>query len=115
MTLGRLGLVVALIFGVLVATVSVQAQQTGKVYRIGLLLPGAQPTTPDWKQRSPLFQPFFQGLRELGWVEGQNISTEFRWAEGKTERLPDLAAELVRLKVDLILTLSYPAALAAKQ
>ncbi|MBI2152440.1 MAG: ABC transporter substrate-binding protein [Candidatus Rokubacteria bacterium] len=115
MTLGRLGLVVALIFGVLVATVSVQAQQTGKVYRIGLLLPGAQPTTPDWKQRSPLFQPFFQGLRELGWVEEQNISTEFRWAEGKTERLPDLAAELVRLKVDLILTLSYPAALAAKQ
>jgi len=56
-----------------------------------------------------------QGLRDLGWVEGQNIAIEVRFAEGKTDQLPALAAELVRLKVDLIVTSSTPAALAAKQ
>src|SRR6266446_5220703 len=55
------------------------------------------------------------GLRELGYVEGQNIAFEFRSAEGKLDRLPELASELVRLKVDVIVALYVPCALAAKQ
>ena len=57
---------------------------------------------------------FLQGLREAGWVDGKNIVIEYRWAEGRTERLPNLAAELVRLKLDVILAASTAAALAAK-
>jgi putative ABC transport system substrate-binding protein len=55
------------------------------------------------------------GLRDLGWVEGQNLSIDFRWAEGKYDRLPELAAELVRLKVNVLVTHSTPGTLAAKQ
>jgi putative ABC transport system substrate-binding protein len=58
---------------------------------------------------------FGQRLRELGWVEGRNVAIEYRWAEGHNERFPDLVAELVRLKVDVILTQGTPAVLAAKQ
>ena len=56
-----------------------------------------------------------QGLRDLGYVEGQNIALEYRPSEGRRERLPDLAAELVRLKVDVIVTFGTPATLAARQ
>jgi putative tryptophan/tyrosine transport system substrate-binding protein len=56
-----------------------------------------------------------QGLRELGYVEGKNIVVEYRWAEGKIERLPDLAAELVRLKVEVIVTAGPPPTRAAKE
>jgi len=63
---------------------------------------------------SPLLDAFRQGLRELGWVEGQNIAIEYRFAEGRFDRLPDLAAELVRLKVDIIVAQPTPAAVAAK-
>ncbi len=83
------------------------AQQAGKVYRIGYL--GNVPTPP------PLWEAFLRGLRELGWVEGQNIVIERRNAEGRFERLPDLAADLVRLKVDLIVAAGSPAPLAAKR
>ena len=62
----------------------------------------------------PFVDAFLQGLRELGWMEGQNIAIEYRFAEGRLDRLPDLAAELVRLKVDVILAASSPPALAAK-
>src|SRR5262249_20405536 len=73
-----------------------EAQPTGKVYRIGFLAGGSPgPTAPNVDQ-------FRQGLRELGYVEGQNIVIEYRWAEGKLDRLPELATDLVRLKVDLI-------------
>jgi putative tryptophan/tyrosine transport system substrate-binding protein len=106
-TLG-LGLVLLL---TLAATSPAFAQAPAKVFRIGTLVPGSRPPGADWKQR----WAFLQGLRELGWVEGQNIAIEDRWADAKTERLPALAAELVRMKVDLILTLSWPAAVAAKQ
>ena len=77
---------------------SAQAQQPMKVPRIGFLSslsPGAVSARMD---------AFRQGLRELGYVEGKNIVIESRWAEGKTERLPELAAELVLLKVDVIVT-----------
>ena len=72
-------------------------QQAGKVPRIGFL----SLTSPS--DRPPLLDAFRQGLRELGWVEGQNIVIDYRYAEDRVGRLPDLAAELVRLKVDLII------------
>src|SRR5713226_5324038 len=85
-----------------------QAQQPGKVPRIGLLIPGSQSA---FSMRTEAFR---QGLRELGYVEGKNISIEYRYAEEKMDRLPDLAAELVRLKVDVIVTVG-PGTRAAKQ
>jgi putative tryptophan/tyrosine transport system substrate-binding protein len=85
-----------------------EAQQTGKVPRIGVLSPG-------FPGPSPLHDAFRQGLRELGYVEGQNIVIEYQYAEGKMDRLADLAAELVRLKVDVIVTSSTLAIQAAKQ
>ena len=63
----------------------------------------------------PLLEAFRQGLRDLGWVEGRNLAVEVRSAEGRYNRLPELAAELVRLKVDIIVVSSTPAAVAAKQ
>lgn len=82
------------------------AQPTGKVYRIGILSSG-QATTPP-------VAAFRQGLRELGWVEGQNIVIDYRITEGGLDRLSDLAAELVRLKMDVIAAGPTPPALAAK-
>jgi putative tryptophan/tyrosine transport system substrate-binding protein len=84
-----------------------EAQQPKKIPRIGILRvePGA----------GEVYEAFRQGLRELGYVEGQNIVLEFRDTEAKAERLPDLAAELVRLKVDVILTSSTPGIQAAKK
>jgi putative ABC transport system substrate-binding protein len=61
-----------------------------------------------------IYEPLFEDLRELGYVEGQNIIIEHRYAEGKPERVQEFAAEMVRLKVDLIITTTTPAALAAK-
>jgi putative ABC transport system substrate-binding protein len=95
--------------GLLTAPLAVQAQQTGKVPRVGWLSPGS--ATSD----ETFLASFRDALRELGWVVGQNISIESRWAEGRFERLPDLAAELVRLKVDVIVTEVTQASLAAKR
>ena len=86
---------------------SAQAQQAKKVPRIGVLSPGSPGP-------SPLLDAFGQGLRELGYVEGQNIAIEYRFAEANPEPLPDLAAGLVRLKVDVILTINAAASQAAK-
>ncbi len=110
MRLTAFGIVLVLALTGLSAPGPVDAQSPTKVVRIGTLAPPSRPTAPDWKERSP----FWKALRELGWVEGQNLSIEDRWAEGKTERFPALAAELVGLKVDVIVTLSWPAAVAAK-
>jgi putative tryptophan/tyrosine transport system substrate-binding protein len=90
------------------ATLAANAEQTGKVYRIGYL---SAPTRASVEQ---VLQAFLRALRDLGWVEGQNLIIEYRWADGKIERLPALAAELVRLKVDLIVAPAASAALAAK-
>lgn len=85
-----------------------EAQQTAKVSRVGWLSPGSSTSDENF------LAAFRDGLRELGWVVGQNIAIESRWAEGKFERLPDLAAELVRLKVDVIVASVTQASLAAK-
>jgi len=100
-------LVLAALF--LAAISLAQGQQPAKVYRIGLL--SARSSSSD----STRTEAFRQGLRELGYVEGKNIIIEYRYAEGKFERLPDLAAELVRLNVDVILALGVPPTRAAKQ
>jgi putative ABC transport system substrate-binding protein len=84
-----------------------EAQQA-KVPRIGLLSPFSPSATGLWHQA------FRQGLRDLGWVEGKTISIEYRYAEGRSDRLPDLAADLVRLKVDIIVASVNTDALAAK-
>jgi len=96
----------ALAGGFLAAPLAAEAQPAGKVPRVGYL--GTNPT--------PHFQEAFrQGLRDLGYVEGRNLVIEDRDAEGKLERLPALAAELVALKVDVIVASGTPAARATKQ
>jgi len=97
--------------GLLAAPLAAGAQPAGKVYRIGYIS-NSPPNTPE---SSRLHEAFRQGLRERGWVEGRNAVIEWRFAEGRMERFPDLAADLVRLKVDLIVTTGGPAARAAKQ
>jgi putative ABC transport system substrate-binding protein len=99
--------------GLLVAPLAAQAQEAGKVYRIGLLLPAPAPASG---VMPPIIVPsFLAGMRERGWREGQGFVLEPRYAEGKVERLPELAAELVRLKVDMLVAMGTPAAMAAKQ
>ncbi len=101
--------VVALLaLGVAAAPLAAEAQQAGKVYRIGYL------STPTRESVEHGLQAFLRKLRELGWAEGQNLIIEYRWAEGNVERLPDLAAELVRRNVDVIVAPAGSAALAAK-
>ena len=81
----------------LLATRLTRAQQAANVYRIGIL-----GNSGSSREALPLWDAFRQGLRERGWIEGRNLSIESRWAEGKFDQLPALAADLVRLKVDLI-------------
>ncbi len=94
--------------GLLAAPLAAEAQQTAKAPRIGWL--GDNPAAGPH-----LREAFLQGLRDLGYVEGRNLVIESRWAEGKIERFPALAAELVALKVDVIMAPGTPAALAVKQ
>jgi len=108
MRLSALGFIVILTYGVLVAPLTVEAQPTGKASRIGLLVPGMAAIA------SRNVEVFRQGLRERGWVEGQHIAFEYRYAEGNLDRLPDLATELVRLPVDLLLVVGAASALAAQ-
>ncbi|MBI2754077.1 MAG: ABC transporter substrate-binding protein [Betaproteobacteria bacterium] len=87
-----------------------RAQQPGRQHRIGLLLPN----TPEIVARNPRMAAFLQGLRDLGWIEGQNIVIERRFAEGQLARLADLAADLARVQVEVIVTAAAPSAVAAK-
>lgn len=100
---------ITLIGGAAAWPLVVSAQQTGKVPRVGYL----RLTSP--ADRPPLLDAFRQRLRELGWVEGQNIAIDYRFAEGRLDRLSDLAAELVRLKVDVIVSLGTQGVTAAKK
>ena len=88
---------------------SVDAQQTGKLFRIGFL------DSSTASGSAVLWDAFRQELSKLGWIEGKNITIEYRFAEQKNERLPELAADLVRLKVDLIVAPGVQSALAAKK
>jgi putative ABC transport system substrate-binding protein len=99
------GLIVALTLGMLTSLPAADAQQSGKIPRVGVLSPSA-----DF-----FLNAFRQGLRELNYIEGRNISLEYRSADGRADRLPDLAAELVRLKVDVMVTITPPGVRAAKQ
>ena len=85
-----------------------EAQQSGRIFRIGFL---DQSTASG---SAVLVKAFLQELTKLGWVEGKNFTIEYRFGEQKQERLPELAADLVRFKVDLIFVPGTPAALAAK-
>jgi putative ABC transport system substrate-binding protein len=97
-----------LTLGTLALPFAAEAQPTGKVPRIGFLYYGSPGPSPE-------LDAFRQGLRELGCIEGQNIAIDVRFASGRVERLPELAAELVRLKVDVIVTPGTPASVAAKK
>ena len=89
-------------------SVSADAQQPGKIFRIGFI----DPSTASGS--AVRLEAFWQEISKLGWVEGKNITVEYRFAEGKSERAPELAADLVRLKVDVIVATGTPVALAAK-
>ncbi len=94
MMITRAAFAVVLILGLLAAPLA--AQQAGKLPRIGYLAWGFPPPSDPWRE------PFRERLRELGYVEGQNIAIEYRWAEERSDRAADLAAELVRLRIDVI-------------
>jgi len=94
----RIGLAVVLALGLVLAPLAVEAQPAGKVWRIGLLM------SPSVSSERARIEAFRQGLGDLGYAEGRNITIEYRYADGNAERLPTLAAELVRLNVDLIVT-----------
>jgi putative ABC transport system substrate-binding protein len=100
---------VFLALGILAAPLPGAAQQPPKMPRLGRLSPLSV------SSEAPMRAGFQQGLRDHGWVEGQNIAVEYRWAEGKVDRFPELAAELVGLKLDLLVVGSTAGALAAKR
>jgi putative tryptophan/tyrosine transport system substrate-binding protein len=102
--LGLFAIVVALT----VCGAKAEAQQPGKIPRIGYL------DSSTASHSAVGLEAFWQEMRKLGWIEGQNIAIEYRYAEGKRDRFPELAAELVRLKVDLIVVEGTGLALAAK-
>ena len=102
-------LTVVAILVLLTVPPSTDAQPPGKVWRIGYLAQGSE------DRERPYLDALRHGLRNHGWVEGQNIAIDARFAEGRTDQIPLLAVELVRRKVDVIVTWSTPAALAAKQ
>jgi len=94
--------------GVVIVPKTGGAQTTAKVYRVGVLISTSAAVYHDF------LEAFRQGLRELRWIEGQNLAFDYRFAEGRFDRLPDLASELVRLGVDIIVASPTPPAVAAK-
>ncbi len=107
----RRKIIVALGASALAASLASFAQQQGKVWRVGFLASRGRPVSLD----SDIYAGFLRGMRELGYVEDKNLVIEWRFSEGRAELLPVLAAELVRLKVDLIIVSSTPAASAAQK
>src|SRR5262245_1922092 len=102
---------IALLAGTAAWPFFARAQQERKAWRIGVLLGTNLATNP---HTARMWNAFIEGLREHGYVEDQNVIIERRYSEGRADRWPELASELVRLKVDLILVSTTPAALAAK-
>jgi putative ABC transport system substrate-binding protein len=101
--------IITLGLGCIATSLPIEAQQPARIPRVGYL-GNSSPTL-----ERDLVGAFRQGLRDLGYAEGENILIEYRWAKGQAERFPKLAAELVRLQVDVLLTAGTPEALAAKQ
>jgi putative ABC transport system substrate-binding protein len=104
--MNRRAFISGVVLSVMSTPLAADAQPARKVPHIGVLQPAAPP--------EPLVEAFREGLRDLGYVEGRDIVLEFRWAEGRLDRFPELATDLVRLRVDVIHTLSTPAAIAAR-
>jgi len=109
MSLKIIGLMSIAAFGLFAGPMAAESQQAAKVYRVGYLGSGGPGILRQIESQRPQrgsvvrnFFAFWQGLHELGYVEGKNLIKEYRWTEGKRERLPDLAAELVRIKIDVI-------------
>jgi len=107
--ISRRAFVASVTGGLLSAPLAAGAQPAGKVHRIGFL--GNSTAALE----ANLVQPFRDGLRELGYVEGRDVAIEYRWAEGQYERFPALIAELIALKVEVLVTAGTPAALAVKR
>src|SRR2546427_3969067 len=103
------GGIVTLILSLLTAPLTSQAQQAAKVPRLGLLIPSS------FSAVAARLEAFRHGLRDLGYVEGRNITIEYRFAEGKADRLPELVAELIQLKADLLVIDGTAAIRAAQQ
>ena len=110
MWLHTMGLIVTLTLGLFVPPLTAEAEQASRVYRIGWLSAGPPPLEP-----TALMQAFQQGLRDLGYVEGQNLVMAYRYAEGSAERLRDHAAELVQLQVDCLVVGGISVTRLAKQ
>jgi putative ABC transport system substrate-binding protein len=100
---------ITLLGGAAAWPLAARAQQAGKLPTIGFLVAGTPTSHGQW------VAAFVQRLRELGWIEGRTITIEYRWAEGRSERFAEIAAELVRRKVDVIVTSATEAIVAAKQ
>ena len=96
------------LLSLLAVPLGADAQPTAKVYRLGFLASGTSTAS------AGMVEAFRDGMRELGWVEGRNVVVDYRFAEGRNERLPGLAAELVRKQVDLIVAVNTPTVIAAK-
>jgi len=105
----RIGLAIILTVGLILAPLATEAQQGGKLWRVGYL------SSSSAERERARLAAFQQGLGELGYLEGKSIFIEQRYAEGAFERLPELAAELARLKVDVLVVAGAPAAHAAKK
>ena len=103
MRLRTIGLISTLALGLLAAPLPTEAQQAGKVPRIGFV----------WRSQAP--RVFWEALRDVGYIEGKNIVVEYRGLEGKRNRIPSLVAELVQIKVDVLVVVGLPAVRAAKQ
>src|SRR5262245_54952315 len=100
---------ITLLGGAAAWPLAARAQQTGKLPIVGFLVPGTPATHGQW------FAALAQRLRDFGWIDGRNITVEYRWAEGRPERFAEIAAEFVRLKVDVIATSATGPTLAANQ
>jgi ABC-type uncharacterized transport system substrate-binding protein len=100
---------ITLLGGAAAWPLAARAQQAGKLRTIGFLVAGTPSTHGQW------VTAFVQRLRELGWIEGRTVAIEYRWAEGRTERMAEIATDFVRLRVDVIVTHSAAPVLAAQQ
>lgn len=109
MMIRGVALIAVLAVSLLAAPFAAEAQQAGKMYRIGFL---GLSSAEDYAEN---LRAFRQGLRDLGYEEARNVSIEYRWAEGRSERLPALAAELVRLQPDVLVTHAAPGIRAARR